>query len=76
MYELQEKERIHACMLLGGLDDQDPNDWDDEECKNAASDYPYVPSGAKIAQRLHSGCAFSSAGVDNGQTCQKKIATV
>ena len=33
-YELQEKERIHACMLLGGLDDQDRNDWDDEECKN------------------------------------------
>ena len=22
-------------MLLGGLDDQDPNAWDDEECKNA-----------------------------------------
>ena len=22
-------------MLVGGLDDQDPNDWDDEECKNA-----------------------------------------
>ena len=22
-------------MLLGGLDDQDPNDWNDEECKNA-----------------------------------------
>ena len=20
-------------MLLGGLDDQDPNDWDDEECR-------------------------------------------
>ena len=35
VYELQEKERIHACMLLGGLDDQDPNDWDDEECRNA-----------------------------------------
>ena len=33
VYELQEKERIHACMLLGGLDDQDPNDWDDEECR-------------------------------------------
>jgi hypothetical protein len=31
----QEKERIHACMLLGGLDDQDPNDWDDEACKTA-----------------------------------------
>ena len=35
MYELQEKERIHACMLLGGFDDQDPNDWDDEECRTA-----------------------------------------
>ena len=35
VYQLQEKERIHACMLLGGLDDQDPNDWDDEECKTA-----------------------------------------
>jgi hypothetical protein len=22
-------------MLLGGLDDQNPNDWDDEECKIA-----------------------------------------
>ena len=22
-------------MLLGGLYDQDPNDWDDEECKTA-----------------------------------------
>ena len=22
-------------MLLGGLDDQDPKDWDDEECKAA-----------------------------------------
>ena len=22
-------------MLLGGLDDQDPNDWDDEECRTA-----------------------------------------
>ena len=35
VYELQEKERIHACMLLGGFDDQDPNDWDDEECRTA-----------------------------------------
>ena len=35
VYQLQEKERIHACMLLGGLDDQDPNDWDDEECRTA-----------------------------------------
>ena len=35
VYELQAKERIHACMLPGGLDDQDPNDWDDEECKTA-----------------------------------------
>ena len=35
VYALQEKERIHACMLLGGFDDQDPNDWDDEECKTA-----------------------------------------
>ena len=24
-----------ALMLLGGLDDRDPNDWDDEECKTA-----------------------------------------
>ena len=22
-------------MLLGGFDDQDPNDWDDEECRTA-----------------------------------------
>ena len=22
-------------MLLGGFDDRDPNDWDDEECKTA-----------------------------------------
>ena len=35
VYALQEKERIHACMLLGGFDDQDPNDWDDEECRTA-----------------------------------------
>ena len=35
VHELQEKERSHACMLLGGFDDQNPNDWDDEECKTA-----------------------------------------
>jgi hypothetical protein len=35
VYALQEKEHIHACMLLGGFDDQDPNDWDDEECRTA-----------------------------------------
>ena len=35
VYELQEKEKIHACMLMGGLDDQDPKDWDDEECRTA-----------------------------------------
>ena len=35
VYELQEKERIHACMLFGGLDDQDPNGLVDKDCKNA-----------------------------------------
>ena len=32
VYELQRKEQIHACMLLGGIDDQDPTAWHDMEC--------------------------------------------
>ena len=41
--DLQEKERCHACILLWGLDDQDPNDRyrDYGECKTAGD--PNIP---------------------------------
>ena len=32
VHELQRIEQIHACMLLGGMDDQDPQAWNDTEC--------------------------------------------
>jgi len=53
VYELQEKERIHACMLLGGLDDQDPNDWDDAECRTA-DDTILCSSDSEDAEELPS----------------------
>ena len=86
VYELQEKKRIHACMLLGGLGDQDPNDCDDEKCKTAGDLNVHVSTrcssgntdGEDLPATCHALCvpAATLCSSEEDDACHDTIVTI